>query len=366
MSSDSAKRAELLRQLEQAVRQMSTQSVLFSQAVADRLGMSPSDLESLEILSWAGPITAGRLAELTGLTTGAITGIVDRLERAGFVRREQDPQDRRRVVLHLVLPEVERRIGSLHVSIQRANAEMAARYSDQELALILDFAARATQMAQQETAKLRADAVPEKTPQQIDFSAPLGSETHGRLVFTTGAASVAIQANPALPDLYRAHFERAVPRVNVKGGTVSIRYHGFPFLKRSGPAEITLNGSIPWEIEIQSGASRLNADLREVRLTALTIAGGASQLDATLGKPLGTVAVQVSGGASKIALHRPAGVPARIHVSGGLSKLSIDGKRVSGIGSDLHWESPDFQHAADRYDITISGGVSKLAVDTWK
>src|SRR4051794_32053548 len=83
-------------------RVFANQTVLYTQAVADQLGLNLTDLSCTGILSAEGPITAGRLAELTGLTTGAITGVIDRLERAGYVRRESDPNDRRRVVVTLV------------------------------------------------------------------------------------------------------------------------------------------------------------------------------------------------------------------------------------------------------------------------
>src|SRR5919109_4685045 len=91
-------RAALLAALEREMRRMSGQSVLFSHAVAERVGMHPTDLECLGFLADEGPLPAGRLAELTGLTTGAVTRMVDRLERAGYVRREADPRDRRRVI----------------------------------------------------------------------------------------------------------------------------------------------------------------------------------------------------------------------------------------------------------------------------
>jgi DNA-binding MarR family transcriptional regulator len=366
MSSESVDRAELLQRLERELRRTSAQSVLFSQAVADRLGMNPTDLESLDILNWTGPITAGRLAELSGLTTGAITGIVDRLEKAGYVRRKQDPHDRRRVILHLLPGEAQRKIAPLFDATKRATMELCSRYSDQELALILDFTTRANQIVQQETAKLRAEAAPGGAPQSSDFSTPLGSATRGRLVFSSGASTVTILADQTMEDLYRAHFERVVPRVQIRNGTVSIEYHGFLFLRRSGPAEITLNGSVPWVIELQSGVSKLKADLRQLQLSSLTVTGGASRIDLSLPKPLDTVVVRVSGGASRLMVLRPAGVPARIHVSGGLSKLSLDGQRSAGIGDDVRWESPTFKSASDRYDVDISGGASRVTVDTWR
>src|SRR3954447_16148383 len=101
-------RAALMEQLEHAVRKSSALGVIFGQAVAERAGISSSDLECLDFLNLEGRVTAGRLAELTGLTTGAITGVVDRLERAGYVRRERDESDRRKVFITTVPANIAR------------------------------------------------------------------------------------------------------------------------------------------------------------------------------------------------------------------------------------------------------------------
>jgi DNA-binding MarR family transcriptional regulator len=155
-SRPSAERARLLQALEAELRTMSTRTVMLSQAIAGRLGLSPTDLETLEQLETHGPVTAGRLAELTGLTTGAITGLVDRLERGGFVRRERDPTDRRRVIVRLV-PERARRIGRMFEPVSRAMAELHARYSDAELALLLDYATRANAVGHEMTSRIRRE-----------------------------------------------------------------------------------------------------------------------------------------------------------------------------------------------------------------
>ena len=81
------------------MREISTVTILFHQAIADRLGMNVTDHKCAGILARSGPITAGELARRTGLTTGAITGVIDRLEQAGFARRARDPGDRRRVII---------------------------------------------------------------------------------------------------------------------------------------------------------------------------------------------------------------------------------------------------------------------------
>lgn len=141
MSRASADRGRTLAELDRELRLLSTRSVLLSQTIASRLGISPADLETMDLLSIHGPLTAGRLAELTGLTTGAITGVVDRLERAGFVRRERDATDRRRVIVHLISDRA-RKVGKIFEPLAQAMAELTRHYSDEQLALILDYTRR--------------------------------------------------------------------------------------------------------------------------------------------------------------------------------------------------------------------------------
>lgn len=147
-------REELFDALDQELRAFNAESAMVSQVVAERLGIGPTDLQCVNILGRTGPIPAGRLAELTGLATPTITGVVDRLEEAGFVVRERNSGDRRRVFVR-PLPEVWRRISPLFDSIRQASAEMCSRYSDEELALILDFVSRSRPMLREETARLR-------------------------------------------------------------------------------------------------------------------------------------------------------------------------------------------------------------------
>src|SRR3954463_15776274 len=125
-------RAALMQELESAMRRSSGQGVIFGQAVAERAGISSSDLECLDFLNLEGRVTAGRLAELTGLTTGAITGVVDRLERAGYVRRERDESDRRKVFIAIV-PENVAKVGRFYEHLQRGMLELWETYSDAEL-----------------------------------------------------------------------------------------------------------------------------------------------------------------------------------------------------------------------------------------
>ncbi len=160
MSRDDGSKAVLVARLIDEMRETSTVTILFHQAIADRLGMNVTDHKCAGILARSGPITAGELARRTGLTTGAITGVIDRLEQAGFARRARDSADRRRVIIEPDPKRIERRIVPLFDSMARAAARLYERYSAQELTLILDFAVRSRAVAEEETRKLRESAPP--------------------------------------------------------------------------------------------------------------------------------------------------------------------------------------------------------------
>jgi len=131
-------RAALMQELEHAVRKSSALGVIFGQTVANAVGVASSDLECLDFLNLEGRVTAGRLAELTGLTTGAITGVIDRMEKVGLVRRERDEEDRRKVYVAIV-PEALARIGRYYEPLQKAVTKDWEGYTDAELRLLLRF-----------------------------------------------------------------------------------------------------------------------------------------------------------------------------------------------------------------------------------
>src|SRR5262245_47117937 len=128
---------------------------LMGTAAADRIGINATDLNCLNILSFSGHMTAGELARATGLPTASITGVVDRLEEAGFVSRERDPHDRRRVVVQINLDRAMKDVAMVFVPMLRAWREMASRYSDDELRLIVDFYARMEQVLRDHIVRLR-------------------------------------------------------------------------------------------------------------------------------------------------------------------------------------------------------------------
>ena len=148
-------RGALMQELEHAMRKSSAQGAIYAAAVADSAGVSSSDMDCMDFLNLEGRMTAGRLAELTGLTTGAITGVVDRLEKAGLVRRERDPADRRKVFIATV-PENIARIGRFYEHMQRGMVKLWESYSDAELRLLVEFANRGYQTMLEATEQLKS------------------------------------------------------------------------------------------------------------------------------------------------------------------------------------------------------------------
>jgi DNA-binding transcriptional ArsR family regulator len=130
---------------------------LLGQVSAERIGVNVTDLNCLNIVALTGPMTAGELARATGLTTASITGVLDRLEEGGFVRRERDPKDRRRVIVNLKPGPGLQEIGPTFGPLVKAWRAVAASYSDEELRLLLDFQRRFEDIVRDQLARLRGD-----------------------------------------------------------------------------------------------------------------------------------------------------------------------------------------------------------------
>ena len=130
-----ADREQAIAQFMRAGRESSRLSVMFRHALATRLGITVTDMECLDFLTDTGSATAGQLAEQTNLTTGAITSMIRRLERAGYVTAERDPADRRRVIVTLVPKRLEDG-ARLYASFGAATTEVVSRYDTDELWLL--------------------------------------------------------------------------------------------------------------------------------------------------------------------------------------------------------------------------------------
>ena len=132
---------------------------LFNQAVADHLGLHPTDLQCLNLLTREGaPVTTGRVAELTGLTTGSATRLVDRLERAGYVVRQRDAVDRRRVFVTTV-PEKVAEFGRVWDKLGGGWVALFDDLGDDQLALLIEHMRRTTEFSARQVERLRAGDV---------------------------------------------------------------------------------------------------------------------------------------------------------------------------------------------------------------
>lgn len=148
-------RADLLDAVAAAGRVSSTAAVLFHAALSERLGLGPADSKAYDLLLRNGAMTAGQIAEHVGLTSGSVTSLIDRLEKRGFVRREHDTADRRRVIIHADPARMAEAAPLMAGFLDDMNALMAA-YSDDELRLLLDFMRRAAALSQNALAGLKA------------------------------------------------------------------------------------------------------------------------------------------------------------------------------------------------------------------
>src|SRR5260221_5433019 len=257
-----------------ALRRVNVQGSIFGQTIAIRLGLSESDVDALELLIDTGASTAGRLAEVMGMTTGAVTRVIDRLEQSGYVRREADPGDRRRVLIQVV-PERVATIESLLDSLEQAAAIEVERYSPEQLALINEFLSRMADLTQ--TASTRLRTAPEGQSSEptgpAEHAAPLGGLRNARLTFRSGAQELRLGPGSAPSDLYRATFEGATPQVRVRDGRVLVQYRGIPFDWRKRVATMRLNTMIPWTVEIVGGGVHVAADFREGPIARFDLAG---------------------------------------------------------------------------------------------
>ncbi|WP_163103256.1 MarR family winged helix-turn-helix transcriptional regulator [Peribacillus alkalitolerans] len=129
---------EFVQSLIEEIRKFSTTNVLFNEGIAAKLQLNATDLKCRDLLNQTGPITAGQLAKLTNLTTGAITGVIDRLEKEELVKRVPDPEDRRRVIIQPLTHRNEE-IRQLFNPLRTSLSQMFEKYRDEDLNVFLNI-----------------------------------------------------------------------------------------------------------------------------------------------------------------------------------------------------------------------------------
>jgi len=136
-----------------ALRRSSAAGVLHGQTIARRVGVNSTDLECLDLILMSGPSTAGEIARHTGLTSGAVTGLIDRLERLGLVERTADAADRRKVLVRVREDKIGP-IAQLYAPLEKAMQSLLAGYSREELKVLIDFAERSSDLLQARVSEL--------------------------------------------------------------------------------------------------------------------------------------------------------------------------------------------------------------------
>ncbi|MBV9883971.1 MAG: MarR family transcriptional regulator [Sphingomonadaceae bacterium] len=152
MTKTNSSRTDELSAEDQLHRDLATAIVTFHEAVARRLGVTAADQRVLGVLGRLGVATPSRLAEATGLTTGAITGIVDRLERAGFAKRAPNPADRRSILVHACNAEALGKVmGPIFAALSAEMAALRGRYTPDQLAAIYAYLGETTEILRAQT-----------------------------------------------------------------------------------------------------------------------------------------------------------------------------------------------------------------------
>ena len=328
-------------------------------------------------------MTPSRLAELTGLTTGAVTGILDRLERAGFVRREADPADRRRTLVRLDQERMAEMTALYQPLIERAveaSRDWAPELRD-NLGHYLD--ALADTLASE---AMRLRVATHGGMLDDAYLAPLGrggareagarhrsaapeprwrrrSGQQVRMVAETAATRLTLRAAKPGGELIRAAFKGPPPDVRTADGTVTMRYRRRLIDTRGREIDAALHPGPAWGVEIEGGITDLDADLRGLAFLGLEIRGGANHFQLRLPRPSGTVRIALDGGSSEGRIVRPAGVPVALTARGGVSRLRFDDQKHESSGADLRISSPAYAKAPDRYELDLAGGISRLTIE---
>ncbi len=351
----------MLAALKRELRKSNSLGASLFRVAATQTGVAAdTDLQVLDILDLAGELSAGQLAELMGMTSGAVAKILNRLEASGLVQRERDKIDGRKVLVRLTRSREE--LPKVHLvlaALEEQWDELASSYNEEQLAFLLEFLQRNNALSRQKLVQLQETLPVERNI----FSAPLGDLAHGRLVVLSAGIRLILQTNEGMADLYQACFKGAVPNVSVQDGVVTVRYPR-QFLLLTGEqrqAEITLNRAIPWQIAVQSGGSDVIAELGALDLTSCEIKGVGSKIQLELSRPSGAVPVRISGGGSEIVVRRPAGVPVQAHFKGWGAAWVFDEQTY--LSNNVKLYSPDFDPTAPHYliEVTSTGGKATIA-----
>jgi DNA-binding MarR family transcriptional regulator len=359
------------------------QSALHAEAMAESLGLDTTALRCIGFISSEPGMTPGRLADLTGLTTGAVTGVLDRLERGGFIERSADPSDRRRTLVSV--SHGSGPVAHAYDQLAAAIESVAGHLATAERARLVETLDRMREVVASDVARLRATSRGGMVGEV--FSAPVGGVDRGRLIFRSGAPRLAIRAAPLGPtsemravaelahtalrldgsaaeeELCRAEFEGPYPEITARKGEVTMAYKR-RLDWRQRQATVGLSRVVPWVIDVSGGMSRFDADLRHVRLHELDVSGSTDEVSVRLGSPDGTSRLRLTGGMRDLLIEHPAGVPVRVSASGGVHEIRVGREVRRDVHGTIRLVTPGAERAPDRFEIDVSGGANSIRVAT--
>jgi DNA-binding MarR family transcriptional regulator len=340
---------------------LQSESDALANAAAANLGLNRSDFACLRVLISDGPCTAGKLADATGLTTGAVTGVLDRLEKAEFVARDSDPDDRRRVIA-VVRDEHRDRLAALLAPSWDASVFADAAFTDAELRVLSRFTQHQLESVRRETGRLRsARAASQLLPDAAGvMTVPLASARAAVLEIVGGIMDLEVACADDDATLVRAEFATPSIRMSERDGHVRIGSRA-RYATEPATGKLFLTASTPWKFRVSGGANRLALALEKIAVASVEVLGGESTLDFSLGEPTRPLSFYVRGGANKIAIRRSPGVPVEVSVRGGVAHLSAGGVDHGAL-TNATWTSTPTTGSQPAIRIAVRGGMNRITL----
>jgi hypothetical protein len=193
------------------------------------------------------------------------------------------------------------------------------------------------------------------------LAASVDGVVDARLVVRRGLGNATLVGAETMAELYTARCTGRAPRARCSGGVVELTYPELALCARAR-TEISLNASVPWEIEIAVGASDIRADLTQLRMRSVDVNGRVARLTIDLGNPDGTLSIRL-GAVDNTTIRRPSGVPVRLRIRGEARGVTLDDRSVPRKCGPTAVTTPGYDHAAHRVDISADSAVD-LAVAT--
>jgi hypothetical protein len=275
--------------------------------------------------------------------------VIDRLEKAAFVRRFPDPDDRRKVLLRVS--------GERAAALDAIVAGAAGRDAGDEVVRFLEEQGAALR---RETERLRAGQPVGALSSDGTISFAKGALRAARFEVAGGAMDLQVLGAPLAEQLFRAELSGPPVRITEQAGHVRLAHRGFARGKPKGTVQ--LNDELPWALRVSGGRNRLSFDLTQVRVNEVEVEGGDGKLRFRFGQVEDAVAIRVNGGASEFVFERPASLHVEVVARGRISKLTVGSQERGALAMDTWTSGP--ADSPGRIRIHVRGGLNKVAIVT--